>query len=442
MVNLGSVSPQEREAAFESMQGLLEATGVRSAAPKRTNTSAMADDYSNPAAALLASQARQEADQVDLSSYALQASATNGPQNAFGQAGVHLGNNGSPTANHESGSFGGGANNWQHLPPDLLADILNGERPIVIATVINQVSVERATEIVQALPIAVAGATLAALPHLHLTDPAILRDIQQELERKIGQYEVPRQETAEGLAKLQAILAGMPASQIDIWTNSIAQSNPILASKLGWRTASATATHRSIDTETGTTIKAMNNPVVPSPVASVGFVKSKSESVETWEGDVFDDSIVLPFSTAANANQATRGFPNKAESTETQDQREQTNRQTVAASKVAPAVETNQAPLERLSQLDDRDFVHVLHACQPNTVLLALSGASKDFVMRVERLVPAKDVKRLRARLNSMGQIQFRDVDAAQAFIADKAQELLSKGEIGALAVVAFTAAA
>ncbi|MEQ1827613.1 MAG: FliG C-terminal domain-containing protein, partial [Pirellula sp.] len=92
--------------------------------------------------------------------------------------------------------------------------------------------------------------------------------------------------------------------------------------------------------------------------------------------------------------------------------------------------------------LSDRDFVTVLHACPAQTVLLALSGAPKLFVARVERLVPARDVSRLRTKLTQLGPTSLKEVDAAQEFIAEAAAKLLAIGKIGALENVSFTAAA
>ena len=98
--------------------------------------------------------------------------------------------------------------------------------------------------------------------------------------------------------------------------------------------------------------------------------------------------------------------------------------------------------IQDLLQFSDSDFVTVLHACEPDTVLLALSGATKPFIKRVERLISSKDVKRLRKRLNTLGPIQLRDVDAAQRQISDTAMQMFESGLVGSTASVSFTAAA
>jgi len=397
MVQMGTVTPQERAAAFQSMQGLLTAAGLRSTPQRPPNKESL-----SPAAALLASQNAAMNDQVELSPEAIQR------QNSPNDRGRD------PNPKHpfeEAGS-------WRHMPAEALAEILQCERPIVIATVFNQVSVERATAISQALPIQVAAATLAALPNLHLADPEFLRDIQLELERKIGLYQSPKKASAEGISKLQAIVACLPASQHDIWTRAISQANPVLGAKLGWTIAGNSTTESK-------------NAAPPFPVkpevlldASPPSGTPQTTSSVASDEDIFDPSMVLPFRSNAVAvkSYGQRNAP---------EHRDQPDAHAVA-----------KPTLDELLQLSDKDFVAVLHASEPQTVLLALSGAPKPFIKRVERLVLAKDVKRLRARLNTLGPIQLRDVDAAQKQLAETALRMLESGEIGATDSVSFTSAA
>jgi flagellar motor switch protein FliG len=310
---------------------------------------------------------------------------------------------------------------WSTIPVETLAEILKTERPIVIATVLNQVAVDRATAIVQLLPIQVAGATLAAIPHLHLTDPTILRDIEQELERKIGQHLPPQQATSQGLLKLQAILDGMPKSQKSIWENAISQSNPVLASKLGWSNT-PTAKEDSILDPTEHHSKSLEPELVH----------------QSFDEDVFDDSILLPFPNVSVHSQS--GSSTAATAATTTAATNAANND--SAMRHLTVGQPREFSMDSLIRLSDRDFVTVLHACSPQVILLALSGAKRDFVLRVERLMPPKDVQRLRAKLIGLGPINLRDVDAAQTQIAETATNLQSMGKIGALETVSFTAAA
>ena len=418
MVHLGTVTSQERAAAFQSMQGLLDAASVR------TERTASKESLS-PAAALLASQHSLVNDQIEFSSEARHQDRNNqDPQISVPNA----------ISDAKSGS-------WQRMPAETLADILQGERPIVIATVINQVSVERATAIVQSLPMQVAAATLSALPHLHLTDAAILRDIQLELERKIGQYQAPKRATAEGLAKLTAIVANMPESQQENWTKAIAQSNPALAAKLGWRPetrleSSRLSTHSAGDKWPNSTVTALKEASIPdsAPNSVVSAFQGLQQpetahrldrSKQARNEDIFEECIIVPYPPPAIAKTETSAPELK---------------QTVTLR--LWEAEIGITSMDDLLQFSDKDFVAVLHASQPQTVLMALSGATMAFVARVERLMPPKDVKRLRNRLTSLGPIQLRDVDAAQTLIAQTATRMLADGLVQETESVSFLAAA
>ena len=409
MVQMGTVTPQEREAAFQSMHGLLKAFNVQASSVRSPSK-----EPESPAAALLASHQRQLSDHVELSSQAVAAEQSQPDwQSNF--------------AGHASSNA---PDHWRHMPAEALAEILQGERPIVIATVMNQVSVARATAIAQALPMHTAATTLAALPHLHLTDAAVLEDIQLELERKIGQYQSPKQANEEGLTKLKAILACMPVVQQETWTNAIGQSNPVLAAKMGWNTRSSqSASGAYASLSPGATISSG-----ASLSAHIASVVQRNQSARSTSEDIFDESMILPFVQNSSVSSVS------PESIKMPEVSEPTIAPTSAGVSRDKAV--SKKAIEELLQLSDRDFVAVLHACPPQVVLLALTGASKAFVARVERLVPAKDVKRLRDRLHRQGPLQLRDIDDAQTHILETSMKLLASGVIGAAASVTFMAAA
>ena len=415
MVNLGSVSPQERSQAFQSMQGLL---GSSASSPNSSNR----PDNGSPASALLASHSSVVPDRVEWSDEGRQNSATAPGSAGHANAGMHPG--GFPSQEMLAVLNNGRNHTWQHIPIETFADILHNERPIVIATVINHLSVERATSVVQLLPIEVAGATLAALPHLHMTDAAILKDIEQEIERKIGHHQPQMQASSEGLSRLQAILAGMTESQKNICLNAVAQSNPLLGSRLGF-----SPSHFSS--------QVLPLPPLPTDAANppqeLSGLTAKSSSYD----DVFEDPILLPIAGKSKtiANEDTNAIPFR----ESKEPRNDTGAHRLSTS----SPKTSEGPsLDTLATLSDRDFVTVLHACDPQMVLLAISGASKPLVSRVERLIPSKDIKRLRSRLANLGPIQLRDIDRAQRTILETAESLFLKGKIKALELTTFTAAA
>jgi len=417
MVNLGSVTPLERSQAFQSMQGLLGSSASSSNSSNRS-------DNESPASALLSSHSSGVSDRVEWSEEGRQNSAA--VPGSSGHAAAGMPPEGFPSPEMLASLNSGRNHTWQHIPIETFADILHNERPIVIATVINHLSVDRATSVVQLLPIEVAGATLAALPHLHMTDAAILKDIEQEIERKIGHHQPQLQASSEGLSRLQAILAGMTESQKNICLNAVAKSNPLLGSRLGFSTS-----HFSSQV-----------PPLPTNAANPPQELSGLTAKRTSYDDVFEDPILLPIAgkskTIANAD------TNAISSRESKESRNETGTQDAGVQRLSTSSpQTSEGPsLDALATLSDRDFVTVLHACDPQMVLLAISGASKRLVSRVERLIPSKDIKRLRSRLANLGPIQLRDIDRAQRTILETAESLFLKGKIKALELTTFTAAA
>lgn len=438
MVNLGAVTPQERAQAFQSMQGLLGGVPPHTARLQSES----------PAAALLASHSNSTTDRVEWSDEGRRsAGSTDAAPSQLAP-----GNNQADTLTSDAfANLNSGRNHsWQQIPIETFAEILHNERPIVIATVINHLSVERATAVVQLLPMEVAGATLAALPHLHMTDAAILKDIEQEIERKIGHHQPQLQASSEGFSRLQAILSGMPESQRGLWLHAVAQSNPILGSRLGWAptpfppSAPSEASFSGFATTQPPavpTFEKTDPPAKPATSAkSSEFTNSTpiSDSNSPYE-DVFEDPILLPIAskTKPPAKPKPQGETQLVGGTDREGGH--ANRSVGGTDRL---VKSNKQALDGLAAYSDRDFVTVLHSCDPQTVLLAISGASKPWVSRVERLIPAKDIKRLRNKLANLGPIQLRDIDDAQRAILETAESLFLRGKIRAFELATFTAAA
>ncbi len=369
MVHLGPISQQERAIATESVGGLLGVQNPPSSSASLAATATVRETPSSPASELLALQATGQIDEVSFTNptYSPQTSPVSPSLNP--SAPLYPSMRTEPPKSPNSSLL-------STMTPSGLAEILMAERPIVIATVLNQVPLERAIDIVQLLPMQLSTATLAILPHLHLTDPEVLKDIQSEMHRKIGAYQQPRQAAAEGISKLHAIVAGLPSHQQSVWTQAIAHTNPALAGSMGWNVVQAR--------ELGSSNTPNDRTVGSYPTTSPSSSEPKLPHPDPG--------------TVVAAPMATQPSP--------------------------------QDRFESLAQLSDDDFVTVLHRCKPNDVLLALCGASRRMLARVERLVPPRDLKRFRTRIGNPGSIALRDIDHAQSNIADVADALQTAGDI------------
>jgi flagellar motor switch protein FliG len=97
-----------------------------------------------------------------------------------------------------------------------------------------------------------------------------------------------------------------------------------------------------------------------------------------------------------------------------------------------PISPTNKPALSfaQLSTADDSVLKRVFAAAEPQTLLLALTGADDRLVQRVLRQLPSAEASSLRQRLNHPGPVRLRDIDFAQHQLASLAQQLHERGEI------------
>lgn len=431
MVNLGPVTPKERSQAMSGLQGMLGSLGRAPTSP----TPSSVDEDSSPAATLIANST--PFDQIEISPAA--------QKNAFAEPHVN------PKATLDSEIP------WLAWEPASLALFLADERPTVIATVLNQLSPERAKTLLDHLPISTASATLAAIPDLFLTDPQILSDILAEIDRKLPKSPpVQKTATIAGISKLTAIIDLFGESQKQAWLDSIALQNESVAKQLGW----SPAMQPRSEAKAASSIEAPSNPIVNSQAAissatisptatiqnatiptaiapsatveSVTKVKPTIGASEAIIDDIFDDNMIVPISRYKDST-------SKANSNNAQDEAHGSSDIT---SRELTTAKERASDFDMLLELSDTDLVTLLHACDKSTVLNALCGASKRVIQRIERLVPRNEVKRFRMHLKKHASEPSNASELAQTSILLRAEELMVASRISALSSVTFVSAA
>jgi flagellar motor switch protein FliG len=95
-----------------------------------------------------------------------------------------------------------------------------------------------------------------------------------------------------------------------------------------------------------------------------------------------------------------------------------------------------------LEKLEDAALAQVLHVSSPHTALLALAGASHDFVQRILRQLPVREAGLLRRKMQQLGPIRLDDVECAQRRLADVAQRLIENEVITMPPIERFAVAA
>lgn len=359
LANLGNVTSAERAAAAQELHRLM---GTPNRAPSNDN----------PAAQFL-DQGRRIEDAVQFSPEARERASEE----------IRLPMPSSDTA--------GQARTWLDIPPATLAEILQHERPTVVAAILHELPVVMATSVLQLLPISTAAESMAAMPQLHRNDPSVLAELLEQVRAKVDDAVRCQKQNMEGLAKLKAIVAHVPEDQRYLWSTALSNFDPHLPSVLG-----------------------------------------------CTQGDAVDLPAVLAFPRQANSiNQSTTERENRFVASAAPEEVPAT---AVSSDKASPV--PVYVSLSDLLNLDDADFVEVLHSVKPATVLLALTGAEPGWLKRVERLMPKKDLPRLRRRVHALSDVTLHEIDNACATILENANSLHAEGRIGSGAVRTLSEAA
>ncbi|AMV33265.1 Flagellar motor switch protein FliG [Pirellula sp. SH-Sr6A] len=367
MTKLGTVSASERAQAMNDLQSMLHAL--------QPSTGTMESATESPAAALLAESSSH--DRVEWSANASPAGAAS--------------NTGSPLASRVTES----ELPWLAWDPSALATFLANERPTVIATVLNQLSPERAKALLDHLPVETAGATLAAIPNLFLVDPSILTDILAEVEKKLPkQQPTTTTATIAGIAKLAAIIEQFQGNQKQAWLKAIAAKNPDVAMQLGWHGPSNPSSESSFAG------------LPPSPLPSNAAISGNDEA-----SDIFESPRIL--SMESHRKDANRPKLDSESEQET-----------------APNSLPLQTAFDDLLHLTDGDLVTLLHSCERTDVLHALRNASPAMLQRIERLIPRDDLKKFRDFLRRMPHQSESESSCSQKTILEQSERLMASGRI------------
>lgn len=405
LATLGRVDPAERAAAMEELRGFMGAVSTPS---KLGGQASSGSRSSSPAAQLLAA-SEGALDSLQISREALRQTAASPTISAPGSANSTQGHgsqqhheaDGAPSATLTAHGVHP-TEPWDDLAPTSLAELLKNERGIVIATVINQLPVPVATAMLQHLPVQTATEAMAHLPNLHRTDTKILDEILEEMKTKMRSMEHSKRMSQSGIEKLRAIVANVPVDQQGLWTTALHQHAPDLVRTLGPLSPAASPMTTPGATAASFGVETNNTPAYPNPTAGTGHSANIS----------------------GNTGHTSRLSSGSAESTDV----------TFSAGMRAGDGDIlpfpgNSRPLRSLDELlplADSDLVRVLHANAPEQVLLALSNASRKFRTRFERLIPAKELRRFRERLNQLHDVSLRDIDDASTDIVERADTMVA----------------
>jgi len=97
---------------------------------------------------------------------------------------------------------------------------------------------------------------------------------------------------------------------------------------------------------------------------------------------------------------------------------------------------------EDLILLDDRSLAQVFHVVDSQVMLLALAGATVDFIKRVSGPLTSSQKERFNEQIQSLGPISLSEIEQAQQNVAETATLLANTGQITITGQQPFLAAA
>jgi flagellar motor switch protein FliG len=301
---------------------------------------------------------------------------------------------------------------WHNISPERLADLLHHERPLVIATVLHQLPIAVATELIHLLPRDSAASALGLLPDLRATDPEILACIQDELLRLLSLSTPSLTHPDRGIERLRAILDRLPAQEQSAWHAAIATYSP------DWSLAGDM--HQAPNTHAAYHSMGATNPT---------FHSSDRAANESNSSSARSPLTTLPFQPVRSTRQSNATVVSSTKS----ESNSQSTDDDSGPDTVPFMLQGSFSPdcsLEELLELEDEDLVVALQENDPLTVLVALVHASPRVLGRVERLLPPREIRRLRQRLEQLNGSAQADVVAARQTIVRQTEALVDAGRI------------
>jgi hypothetical protein len=83
-----------------------------------------------------------------------------------------------------------------------------------------------------------------------------------------------------------------------------------------------------------------------------------------------------------------------------------------------------------LALLDDTSLAVLIQTADPQLVLLALAGASHEFIDRILQPLDQRESRMLRRQMEKIGPLQLQDITRAQQALASHAIQLATEGRI------------
>ncbi len=273
-----------------------------------------------------------------------------------------------------------------NIDADELAHVLESQHPQATAIVIAHLTPQLAADVLAHLSPTGQSDALMRIARLSAPHPDVIRDLELEMQNLLAHCGQQDKIAADGLASVEAILHHASPQQRRQLVVGLSQQDRMLVRQL-----------------------------------RVGLTD-------------MSDRDVLPtgssrISVSSTAGQLATPHPLAAD--------------TVVARHDQPAARSRTAlKFSELERLDNAALARILRRASPNTTLLAVAGASHDFVQRILGQLPSREAGQLDRKIHQIGPLRLDDVQRAQQQLVDIAQQLMDEGKISLPGVPRFAVAA
>lgn len=291
---------------------------------------------------------------------------------------------------------------------ETLANHLVNENAQVIAVLVAHLPPKRAAELIARLAPKQQADVLRRVAGLDAAAPAAIEVLQRQLEDKLTEEIRAQRNRDAGLVAVNLILNAAGSKRHELLSNLTEIDN-----KLSQQVAKAQV-ERPPSKERS---EARPADVHEKPTAEDVSVTRRAASHSTPHGPATELNDDGP-NTAAGDDDQTIQIRSKMDS------------------------ETESITFEQLAELDDEGLAILFREVDPEVTLVALAGASSDFVARVMQPLPPREARTLRRRLERLGPIRLSDISAAQREVAQAATRLVRDGRLPRFVTPRFAVAA
>jgi flagellar motor switch protein FliG len=277
---------------------------------------------------------------------------------------------------------------------------LQDENPQIIAVVIAHLPPRQAADLLKHFEPQMQASLLRRIAELDVTDRDVVREVEKHLKMLLHDDLRAAQNRAIGLSTVASILTAAGETRSHL-VSSLTRHDRQLAHQL------RNPSRHTIFTDTPHEGQRQH----------AGFEKQHKESMLAAQhddlGELHGPSRTSPLSSPAQRPPA-----------------------------LTDATDTVTVSFDELSRLSDADLALVFRESDSRLALLALAGATPEFVGRLLKQLPTREAKSLRRRMEQLGPLRLSDIADAQTTIAGIADRLIAASAIDSPPLKQFSGAA